>query len=184
MKALALRQAVRADLPEIMRLERAGFASAIQETEAAFGARLDAFAAGCWVLGDADHRLYGYLCAELWPYSDAVPASRFARNHSAHQAHHRAGEELYVSSMVVDPATRGTGWGRRLFCQSLAAMQARFTQVRSTILIVHPEWHAARQIYGSEGFQEIGSVPGYFALGQEQFAPALIMRRAVVAATS
>jgi ribosomal-protein-alanine N-acetyltransferase len=57
-------------------------------------------------------------------------------------------------------------------------MQARCVQLRSTILIVHPEWAAARQIYRSEGFVEVGSVPGYFALDDGQFAPALIMRRA------
>lgn len=176
---LQLRPATPADLPEIMRLERAGFASDIQETELTFGERLAAAPEGCWVLADGAGRLYGYLCAEFWAFDAAAPAAKFARDHSAGALHRLDGEEVYVSSMVVDPATRGSGWGRRLFRDAVAVMFARHRALRSAILIVHTEWQAARRIYHSEGFIEIGAVPDYF-FAHDRRLPAIVMRRAGV----
>ena len=173
----ALRPAGMADMAEIMRLERAGFAEAIQETEEAFLERLSAAPEGCWVLAGQAERLYGYLCAEFWPLEQGFNPARFARNHAAAGAHVLDGEEVYVSSMVVDPATRGTGWGRRLFRDALVEMFARHPRLRSTILIVNPEWDAARRIYRAEGFAEIGEIEGYFASGSGQRLPAIVMRR-------
>ncbi|KQV61870.1 MULTISPECIES: GNAT family N-acetyltransferase [unclassified Duganella] len=172
----SLRPAVAADMAEIMRLERAGFAQAIQETEEAFAERLSAAPEGCWVLAGETGCLYGYLCAEFWPLEPGFNPSRFARNHAAAESHVLDGEEVYVSSMVVDPATRGTGWGRRLFRDALSEMFTRHPRLRSTILIVNPEWLAARQIYSAEGFVEIGEIEGYFASGEERL-PAIVMRR-------
>lgn len=173
-----LRPAVAADMAEIMRLERAGFAPAIQETEEAFADRLSAAPEGCWVLEGEAGRLYGYLCAEFWPLEAGFNPARFARNHAAAETHALDGEEVYVSSMVVDPATRGTGWGRRLFREAVAEMFARQPRLRSTILIVNPEWEAARRIYRAEGFTEIGEIEGYFASGEGGLLPAIVMRRA------
>lgn len=173
-----LRPAVADDMAEIMRLERAGFAAAIQETERTFAERLRAAPEGCWVLAGAGGRLYGYLCAEFWPLQAGVDAARFARDHAAADTHDAEGEEVYVSSMVVDPATRGTGWGRRLFSEALAAMFARHPRLRSAILIVNPEWEAARRIYRAEGFTEIGEIAAYFAASDGSQLPAIVMRRA------
>ena len=172
-----LRPAVAADMAEIMRLERAGFAEAIQETEEAFAERLSAAPEGCWVLAGEAGRLYGYLCAEFWPLEQGFDPARFARNHAAAETHMLAGEEVYVSSMVVDPATRGTGWGRRLFRDALAVMFARHPRLRSTILIVNPEWDTALRIYRAEGFAEIGEIEGYFASEDGRRLPAIVMRR-------
>ncbi|SFF78448.1 ribosomal-protein-alanine N-acetyltransferase [Duganella sp. CF458] len=172
-----LRPAVAADMAEIMRLERAGFAEAIQETEEAFAERLSAAPEGCWVLQGEAGRLFGYLCAEFWQLEPRFDPARFARNHAAADTHALDGEEVYVSSMVVDPATRGTGWGRRLFRDALAEMFARHPRLRSTILIVNPEWLAARQIYRAEGFIEIGEIGAYFASADGQRLPAIVMRR-------
>jgi ribosomal protein S18 acetylase RimI-like enzyme len=173
----SLRPAVAADMAEIMRLERAGFAEAIQETEEAVAERLSAAPEGCWVLAGEAGRLFGYLCAEFWPLEQGFNPARFARNHAAADTHRPDGEEIYVSSMVVDPATRGTGWGRRLFRDALSEMFARHPRLRSTILIVNPEWDAARRIYRAEGFTEIGEIAGYFAAGAGQRLPAIVMRR-------
>jgi len=172
-----LRRAVAADMAEIMRLERAGFAEAIQETEETFAERLSAAPEGCWVLAGGAGRLYGYLCAEFWPHELQFNASRFARNHGAADTHRADGGEVYVSSMVVDPATRGTGLGRRLFRDALAAMFSNHPHLRSTILIVNPDWAAACRIYIAEGFAEIGEIPSYFAAADGQLRPAIVMRR-------
>jgi ribosomal-protein-alanine N-acetyltransferase len=174
---LALRPAAAADLAGIMRLERAGFAEAIQETEATFAERMAAAPEGYWVLAGDEGRLYGYLCAEFWPFKHDFEAESFARNHAATGMHDRDGEEIYISSMVVDPALRGTGWGRRLFRDALSEMFARHVRLRSAILIVHPEWSAARRIYLAEGFAEIGEIGGYFASAGEERLPAIVMRR-------
>lgn len=176
MENLQLRQARTSDLAEIMRLEQAGFAPAIRETQSTFAERLAAGGDGCWVLADGA-RLYGYLCAEFWRYEEQAPVERFARDHSAADTHCADGEEIYVSSMVVDPALRGSGWGSRLFNGALAAMRARHRQLRSAILIVHPEWQGARRIYRGAGFAEIGEVPAYFAAADGGAHPAIIMRR-------
>jgi ribosomal-protein-alanine N-acetyltransferase len=98
-----LRRAVAADMAEIMRLERAGFAAAIQETEQTFAGRLSAAPEGCWVLAAEAGRLVGYLCAEFWPLEPAFNADRFARNHAAKASHILDGEELYVSSWWSTP---------------------------------------------------------------------------------
>ncbi len=172
-----LRPAATADMAEIMRLERAGFAQAIQETEDAFAERLSAAPEGCWVLQDEAGRLFGYLCAEFWPLQQGFNPARFARNHAAADTHVPDGEEVYVSSMVIDPATRGTGWGRKLFSDALSEMFARHPRLRSTILIVNPEWLAARRIYRAEGFIEIGEIESYFASDNGQHLPAIVMRR-------
>lgn len=172
-----LRPAVPADMAEIMRLERAGFAKAIQETEEAFAERLSAAPEACWVLAGEAGRLFGYLCAEFWPLESGFDPARFARNHAAADTHLPEGEEVYVSSMVVDPATRGTGWGRRLFREALAEMFARHPRLRSAILIVNPAWDAARRIYQAEGFAEIGQIESYFAGDDGQRLPAIVMRR-------
>ncbi|MBY0241021.1 MAG: GNAT family N-acetyltransferase [Burkholderiaceae bacterium] len=177
MEPLHLRQATIADLAEIMRLEQAGFAAAIQESAATFSERLAAGGEGCWVLAAPDQRLFGYLCAEFWRYQADVAAERFARDHSAAETHCADGEEIYVSSMVVDPVLRGSGWGSRLFHGALDAMRARHCQLRSAILIVHPEWLGARQIYRRAGFTEIGTVPAYFAAPDGASHAAIIMRR-------
>lgn len=177
MELLYLRQATTDDLTEIMRLEQAGFAAAIQETAATFSERLAAGGEGCWVLAGSDQRLFGYLCAEFWRYQADVAPERFARDHSAAATHCPDGEEIYVSSMVVDPILRGSGWGGRLFNGALDAMRARHRQLRSAILIVHPEWLGARQIYRRAGFTEIGAVPGYFAAPNGACHAAIIMRR-------
>lgn len=178
MEMLTLRQARITDIAEIMRLECAGFASHIQETESTFVERLAAGAEGCWVLADEAQRLYGYLCAEFWTYAEHVSPAQFARDHSACDTHRIDGEEIYISSMVVDPATRGTGWGGRLFNGALDAMLAQHPRLRSVILIVHPEWQGARQIYRRAGFAEIGAVPAYFSDVEGARCDAIIMRRA------
>ena len=171
-----LRSATAADLPEIMRLERAGFAASIQESESTFADRIRTFPQGCLVLARDDGKLSGYLCAELWPYTPDVFQQRFARDHSAAATHDPDGAEIYISSMVIDPACRGSGLAKRLFSESLAYIRNHFPIVRSAILIVHPEWLAARKVYVSNGFQEAETVAGYFATPAGS-SNALIMRR-------
>lgn len=170
-----LRSATFADLPDIMRLERAGFAADIQESEATFADRIRTFPQGCLVLADEDGKLSGYLCAELWPYRPEISLERFARDHSASAAHDPDGDEIYISSMVIDPACRGSGLAGRLFNDSLAHIRSHFPTVRSAILIVHPDWHAARRIYRSNAFVEIGTIERYFATGGA-YVDAVLMR--------
>lgn len=177
---LTLRPATITDLPEIMRLERAGFAPAVQESETTFANRIETFAHGCLVLSDQHGRLSGYLCAELWPYIPEVPPERFARDHVASASHDPDGDEIYIASMVVDPDSRGMGLAQRLFGDSLACIRQQFPKVHSAILIVHPDWHAARRIYHSNAFVEIGTIKDYFAAGDTS-THAVVMRTSPMA---
>ncbi|MFD2368366.1 GNAT family N-acetyltransferase [Pseudoduganella sp. GCM10020061] len=176
MTQFTLRPATIADLSEIMRLERAGFAAAIQETEDTFRDRITSFPQGCLVLADTSGKLSGYLCAELWPYATEVPRERFARDHAASATHDPNGQELYISSMVIDPARQGMGLAKRLFSESLAHIRQRFPAVCSAVLIVHPDWKGARQIYRSNGFAQVGVVGQYFR-SDGATIDALVMRR-------
>ena len=178
MTTFTLRCATLADIPEIMRLERAGFSSEIQETESTFADRIRTFPQGCLVLSGKAGRLAGYLCAELWPYTAEVSHDRFQRDHSASATHDEHGEEVYISSMVIDPDRRGTGLAGGLFADSLGYICGHFPALHSAILIVHPEWHGARKIYLANGFEEIGVVDAYFTMGGGA-APALVMRGVV-----
>ena len=178
MTPFTLRCATLADLPEIMRLERSGFSSEIQENEFTFADRIRTFPQGCLVLSGEAGRLAGYLCAELWPYTAEVSQGRFKRDHAASQTHDENGEEVYISSMVIDPESRGTGLAKRLFTESLAYICSHFPALHSAILIVHPEWRGARKIYLASGFEEIGVVDAYFTMDGGT-APALVMRGVV-----
>jgi len=67
-----------------------------------------------------------------------------------------------------------------LFRDALGEMFALHRHLRSAILIVHPAWRAAREIYRAEGFAEIGEIDAYFvsAASPGVRLPAIVMRRA------
>lgn len=123
-----------------MRLEHEGFSKATWETRETFEERLSNFNDGFWVMSEMSGKLHGYLCAEIWHFSKIWKPTNFALNHGAGEAHVPSGEELYVSSMTIDGASRGLGLGRLLFIGSLVAMFNAYPNLMSTILMVSGEW--------------------------------------------
>ena len=172
-----LRRAQRSDLDEIMRLEHAGFSKPTWEARETFEARLATFNDGFWVMADPSGRLHAYLCAEFWRFTPEWNPEQFTLNHSASESHVPGGDEVYISSMTVDAASRGQGFGRQLFNGALAAMFQSYPALLSTILMVNEDWKNAKRIYDSEGFVEIGSMEQYFRSENGKPQRAIIMRR-------
>lgn len=157
----AIRHARPSDISAIMELEARGFHGGIREEESVFRARLAAFPAGFVVL-ERDGRVLGYLCAERWAEQAPLRPESFALGHDPGPRYAANGRVLYLASITVDPALRGTGLGRRLFVDGSALVRAACPEVALELLVVNEEWLGARHIYEQAGFSEVGRLPGFF----------------------
>lgn len=81
------------------------------------------------------------------------------------------GAEGDVQTIAVAPAVRGSGQGRRLMNALLDAAEAR--GVRSVFLEVRADNPAARGLYESLGFAELGVRPRYY---QPDGVDAIVMK--------
>lgn len=79
-------------------------------------------------------------------------------------------DEAQVLSLGVVPDLRGLGLGAFVLKQSLRALGAQ--GARSAHLEVRPSNHAARRLYASAGFREVGRRAGYYREPRED---ALVM---------
>lgn len=172
-----IRTATPADLPEIMRLEYAGFVAGTHEDESVFAARIRAFPDGFLVAYDDPKRLLGYICSELWRFEPQLTREQFELGHSIDEVHAPAHEELYISSMTVDPATRGSGLGLLLFRECIARCRAAYPHLRSALLLVSADWVHAKRIYDREGFVEVMRLPGFFRPSGGRRADGIVMRK-------
>lgn len=167
-----LRFASLADLDAVMSLEEAGFPAGIVEDRAVFSRRISTFPEGFLLAGDP---AWGYFCTEVWSGWDAEDPHRFDLGHDIASYLDRAGDTLYVASMTVAPANRGTGRGRALFRAGIDAMVTQYPGLRRAVLIVNEHWHGARRIYEAEGFQVTGGIPEFFRPDHGETGSALIM---------
>lgn len=62
-----------------------------------------------------------------------------------------AGRDAFVTELFVDSASRGSGLGRRLLESTLEHL--RQNGVNAAHLVVRPENHRARSLYGAVGFE-------------------------------
>lgn len=74
-------------------------------------------------------------------------------------------DQAELANIAVAPAFRGQGVGGRLLDHVLDA--ARERGARSMFLEVRESNHAARRMYASRGFQEIGVRRGYYSAPAE-----------------
>ncbi|WP_132059493.1 GNAT family N-acetyltransferase [Halorussus amylolyticus] len=75
------------------------------------------------------------------------------------------GETAYVAEIVVAPAYRREGRARRLLAAAFDRLRAEgCSRARLT---VHPENDAARRLYESMGFEEVGREEDFYADGSE-----------------
>lgn len=166
------------NLDEIMGLEHQGFPPGIAERPDVFLERLKVFPDGFLVARpQPDSPLIGYVCSELWEFSDPVDLQSFELNHGIESTHKIHGDEIYVSSMTINPALRAKGYGRALFTGCLNHLAGKYPNVRSALLIVNETWTHARNIYGSEGFQEIDRIKDFFTPEGVTPQDAIVMRR-------
>jgi ribosomal-protein-alanine N-acetyltransferase len=142
-----LRPAEERDLTDVTRIERGSFAD--PWTEESFRRLIDVEAAIFLVAeDDADSTVAGYVAA-------------FA-----------VGDDGEILNVAVDPRFRGRGLAGQMLDAVLIEFGAR--GVRTAFLEVRESNEAARALYGSRGFTEIGRRRAYYRRPLED---ALVMRR-------
>jgi Acetyltransferases len=167
--SVTIRKADIEDIKNIMKIEHLAFHSEIIESEKTFEDRMKAFGDGFLVAEtktSGKKEIVGYISSELWEESKEIPYENFALNHSIFKTHKADGNELYISSVAVDPAVRGNNIGRRLFEELLKMISGKY-ELKSSILIVNTEWENALEMYRKNGFEEIAQMPNFFPKKEE-----------------
>lgn len=132
---VTVRSLAEGDLADVLEIERLGYSHPWSE-----GVFLDAFRAGYTMLG-------AERCGQLKGY--AVLATLY--------------DEGHLLNLCVRPDSRGHGLARQLLAVLLA--DARERQLQRMVLEVRVSNQAARTLYLSEGFEEVGKRPGYYPDG-------------------
>ncbi|MCL2523827.1 MAG: GNAT family N-acetyltransferase, partial [Betaproteobacteria bacterium] len=151
--AIIIRKAVANDIDGIMTIEHLSFRSRVTESRKVFEDRIAAFPDGFLVAvvdRENERRIVGYISSELWVLSEDVPYSNFDLGHSVYDTHCDDGEELYISSIAVDPTVRGGQIGKKLFVSLLKMVQDKY-KLKSAILLVNSDWASAYKMYQKEG---------------------------------
>lgn len=172
-----IRNATESDLENILKIESESFSPDIQESRQAFFERMQAFSDGFFVL-ECCGTLAGYFCSELW---NSVPEKGdrcFSLNHSAVQNHVNDGFVLYISSIAVSRKFRGSGMGKKLFCESLQRICKAFPRITDILLVVSKEWQNAVRIYKENGFSDYDTIPSFFP-GNPIGTDGIIMRKKI-----
>lgn len=82
----------------------------------------------------------------------------------------RVADEIQILNIAVHKAYRRQGIGRALLCQALRI--ALESGAESAVLEVRRSNNAARALYESLGFRQVGERPGYYGILKE---PAILM---------
>ena len=159
------------DIAGIMNIEHLSFSGDIIESQKVFEDRISLFSDG-FLVAVFENRIVGYISSELWLFLENVPISNFTLNHSVFDTHHSNGEELYISSIAVDPKFRGSGVGKDLFEELLKTVPSKYT-LKSIILLVSSNWERAYSMYQKRGFAEINRIPDFFSPSED----GIIMRK-------
>ena len=140
---VTVRPAGRADLLDVLRIERDSFAE--PWPYAAFESLLDA-PAFLVAVGDDDERpILGYVVGDVTP------------NHGRDIGH--------IKDLAVRPDARGAGVGRRLLREALVELSLSGAVVAK--LEVRAGNDAARSLYRAEGFEPTRRVPRYYGDGED-----------------
>lgn len=185
-----IRKAEVHDIEDIMKIEHLSFHPEVIESKKVFEDRIAAFSDGFLVAvadnGDSSgEEIAGYISSELWIYSDEIPYPNFNLNHSVYETHRNDGEELYISSVAVNPAARGGKIGKKLFTGLLESIQKEY-RLKSAILLVNSDWQNAFHMYQKEGFQTVSKIPDFFPIlensesGDDPSGVGIIMRKYLV----
>lgn len=134
MPSLSIDRMRRADLDEVLAIERASFS--MPWSRGAFLYEMEQNrVARCAVVRE-DGRVVGYIC--VW----------------------EVGDELHVTNIAVHPAVRRRGIGRTLLGRVME--EGRERGVRVVVLEVRPSNAEALALYESFGFKVIGRRRGYY----------------------
>ncbi len=136
----SIRPVDRADLLEVLRIERRCFSNPWPYD--AFDRLLDAPA---FLVAERDGVVVGYVVADSTP--------NFGRDIG------------HVKDLAVHPDARGEGIGRTLLGSALGRLRVRGAAVVK--LEVRESNEAARSLYASEGFEAIRRLPRYYPDGED-----------------
>jgi ribosomal-protein-alanine N-acetyltransferase len=141
---VTVRPADRADLLDVLRIERESFSE--PWPYAAFESLLDAPAFLVAVGGNgSDGSILGYVVGDVMP------------NHGRDIGH--------VKDLAVRPDARGAGIGRRLLREALVGLSVSGAAVAK--LEVREGNDAARSLYRDEGFEPTKRMPRYYGDGED-----------------
>ena len=163
---ILIRKAETDDIDNIMNVERLSFHSNVIESQKVFEDRISLFSDGFLVAEtekDGKKTIVGYISSELWSFSKEIQISNFNLNHSIFETHCSDGEELYISSIAIDPQFRGNGIGKHLFTYLLDSVSNKY-KLKSAILLVNSDWQSAHKMYRNEEFEEIGKILNFFPI--------------------
>jgi ribosomal-protein-alanine N-acetyltransferase len=156
-KPLHIRRAVRADLADMLRIERASFADPWTVESLATALSLERMrvlvaepAGDGSVSGDAAAGLLGYVVALV------------------------LGPEAEIADLAVAPEARRRGVGRALLDRVLGELGE--AGARTVFLEVRESNQAARTLYEMNGFESIGRRRGYY---RQPVEDALVLRREI-----
>ena len=86
---------------------------------------------------------------------------QFCLNHSDSKNAQKNGDELYISSLAVNPNIHGEKIGKKLFLTLLKTVQKEH-QIKRAILLVNRDWKNAFSMYQKEGFEIIAEIENFF----------------------
>jgi len=144
---VSVRPAGRADLLDVLRIERESFAEPWPYS--AFESLLDApaFLVAAGDAGDGGRSILGYVVGDVTP------------NHGRDIGH--------IKDLAVRRDARGAGVGRRLLREALLELSLAGAVVAK--LEVRAGNDAARSLYRAEGFEPTRRVPRYYGDGEDAF---------------
>ncbi len=142
------------DIDYIMEIEQSSFSKIVCEDKDVFLQRIETFKQG-FIVMEYDNEVIGYICSEIWEYSENVDRDKFTFGHLIKDSHKTNGNEIYISSMGILPKVRGYGLGKAMFEFFIKYIPELVESPKSIILIVSENWKNARNIYINNGFKEI-----------------------------
>ena len=182
---VTIRKANADDIDDIMEIEHLSFHPEVIESEKVFEDRIAVFPDG-FLIAEIENEngktIAGYISSELWKYSEEIPYSNFGLNHSVYETHSDDGEELYISSIAVNPTVRGGKVGKRLFTDLLENVSKEY-KLKSAILLVNSDWQNAYNMYRKEGFVTVDKIFDFFPVlensdsGDNPSGTGIIMRK-------
>lgn len=175
------------DIPEIMKIERAAFIPAIQETQKTFEERLRTFPEGFLLLADNSPQtvlenkvplIAGYFTSEIWNF---IPQSDdfFTLGHSAQKNHHKEGSVLYFSSFALLPSFQGKKLAEPFLTGCLNSICGSFPKIKNIVLLVNAEWQGAKHLYEKLGFKEVRRIKDFFPSLKQEASDGIIMQKNV-----
>ena len=175
------RNAKIADISSIMKIEHASFPDVICEDRNVFIERISTFPDGFRVM-ECDGEVIGYICSELWERVNSFSKDLFTLGHSIKNRHQSFGQEIYISSMGLDPKYRSLGLGNTMFNEFVNHIARKLSNIESIVLLVSEKWSKARKIYTSNGFKEIDILEGFFYYNVEKpyYEDGIIMRKEII----